>query len=73
MWPYLTNGQSAKGIDRCACIIVAGIGVIFAKNTCISSTCVIGTWIGYFDIKGICTRGILPRVLLLKVLSIENW
>lgn len=53
--------------------MTAGIRNIFARNTCISSTCVVGTWIrcacikraytGYICAKDTFIRSVEPRAL----------
>ena len=41
--------------------MAAGIGTIYAKDTCISSTCAVGIWIGCASVGSACTGCICTR------------
>lgn len=66
LWLYSAGYESAKSINEDTCIVAAGIGTTYAKDTYIGSTYTISTWIGYTDIKGTYTRGICARSAFVK-------
>ncbi len=41
--------------------MAAGIGSTYARDTCINSTCAMGTWIGYTGVASACTGGICAK------------
>lgn len=62
--------------------MAAGIGNIYIKDTCISITCIISTWIKYAGIKNTFTKviyiryayfgGVKPRVLAELIVTLTD-